>query len=280
MIRQQALCVKVLLSYDDMRLLRLDDHGVKRFAYDNEDGSATVCHGSWADGWTAVDEVIDLSSTSLLPPVVPGKIVGVGLNYAGHAKEHGHAVPAVPLIFFKPVSAVVGPGHEIRVAAGERRTDAEGELVVVIGRRATRVAVPQAIHHVAGYTCGNDVSERTAQGEDGGWPDRSKGYDTFAPIGPAVVSELPQGARLRTAINDKLVQDAPVDDLIFDVSRLISFISHVTTLEPGDLVFTGTPSGVSMIQPGDRVTVTVDGIGSLENVVTRRSEPANVSGHG
>lgn len=254
-----------------MRILRIDDHGVQRFAYDNGDGTAAICRGSWHEGWVPTGATVDLSSARLLPPVVPGKIIGVGLNYGDHAEEHGHAVPAVPLLFFKPVSAVIGPGQAIHVAGDHRRTDVEGELVVVIGRRARNVTEESALEHVAGYTCGNDVSERSAQAEDGGWPDRSKGYDTFAPIGPAVITRLPVGARVRTTINGEVIQDAPLDDLIFGVPRLVSFISSVTTLEPGDLIFTGTPSGVSAIRPGDQVVVTIDGVGTLDNPVAARS---------
>lgn len=257
-----------------MRLIRISDHEGQRFAYDTGDGTAAICRGSWHEGWVPTGATVDLSSARLLPPVIPGKIIGVGLNYGGHAKEHGRQIPAVPLLFFKPVSAVIGPGQAIHVAGDGRRTDAEGELVVVIGRRATRVTEGTAMEYVAGYTCGNDVSERPAQAEDGGWPDRSKGYDTFAPIGPAVATKLPAGARVRTTINGEAVQDASLDDLIFGVPRLVSFISCVTTLEPGDLIFTGTPSGVSAIRPGDHVAVTIDGVGTLDNTVAVRPADA------
>lgn len=258
-----------------MKVVRTRDAAsIDRFAHDNGDGTVTICDGTPFNGLTPTEERRDLASLTLLAPVAPGKIIGVGLNYGGHAAEHGHAVPEIPLIFFKPPSAVIGPGETIRIDGRRRRTDAEAELVVVIGREASNVSEEDARSFVAGYTCGNDVSERDAQQEDNGWPGRSKGYDTFAPIGPCLVSELPEGARIRTRINGALAQDSAVDNLIFPVPRLISFISRVVTLLPGDLIFTGTPAGVSQLRPGDVVSVSIDGVGDLTNPVGLRGELA------
>ena len=147
--------------------------------------------------------------------------------------------------------------------------------MVVIGKRATNVPEGEASGYVLGYTCGNDVSERDAQAEDNGWPGRSKGFDTFAPIGPSIQTDVDPSARIQARINGRVVQDSTIDDLIFSVPQLVSFVSSVVTLEPGDLIFTGTPAGVSPIRPGDVVSVWIEGIGSLDNPVELRAERAS-----
>lgn len=255
-----------------MKVLRVTVGAVPRYAIDNGDATVSLCDGDAWNGLTVTAERRDRGSLTILPPVVPGKIIGVGLNYRAHAAEHHAPIPSVPLLFFKPVSAVIGEREHIRVAGPQRRTDEEAELVVVIGRTASNVPESRALEFVAGYTCGNDVSERDAQAEDGGWPGRSKGYDTFAPIGPCMATDIPAGARISARINGRTVQDSTIDDLIFPVPRLVSFISSVVTLHPGDLIFTGTPSGVSPIAPGDEVAVTIEGIGTLVSPVASRTE--------
>jgi 2-keto-4-pentenoate hydratase/2-oxohepta-3-ene-1,7-dioic acid hydratase in catechol pathway len=203
--------------------------------------------------------------TALLDPK-PSKIVCVGVNYRAHATEMGKSPPDEPLIFLKAPSAIVGDGDAIRIPGGYERVDYEAELGVVIGRRATRVAAGDALDYVRGYTCVNDVTVRDLQKRDGQWT-RAKGFDTFCPIGPRLVERLdPSALAIRSRLNGETRQDSSTSDLIFDVPRLIEFISAVMTLEPGDVISTGTPSGVGPMVPGDRIEVDIEGIGVLANV--------------
>jgi 2-keto-4-pentenoate hydratase/2-oxohepta-3-ene-1,7-dioic acid hydratase in catechol pathway len=197
----------------------------------------------------------------------PSKIIGIGQNYRAHAAEMGKGLPSEPLMFLKPPSALLAPGVAIHRPAGYARVDFEGELGVVIGRRARQVAVDDALAHVAGYVCVNDVTVRDLQAKDGQWT-RAKGFDTFCPVGPRIVAGLdPRDLRLITRVNGAVRQDARTSDLIFDVATLIAFCSRYLTLEPGDLISTGTPAGVGNLEPGDLVEVEVEGIGVLANPV-------------
>jgi 2-keto-4-pentenoate hydratase/2-oxohepta-3-ene-1,7-dioic acid hydratase in catechol pathway len=200
----------------------------------------------------------------------PSKIVGIGQNYRAHAIEMGKGIPAEPLMFLKPPSALISDGDEIRRPAGYQRVDYEGELGVVIGRRCSRVPREQALDVVMGFTCINDVTVRDLQQKDGQWA-RAKGFDTFCPVGPRIVGGLdPSNLRIRTTVNGQVRQDSSTSDLIFDVLTLISFVSEYVTLEPGDLISTGTPAGVGNLNPGDTVEVEIDGIGVLRNRVVPR----------
>jgi len=206
----------------------------------------------------------------LLSPCLPSKIVCLGLNYRSHVEETKLPLPTVPLIFLKPSTAVIGPDDEIVLPRFSRRVDYEGELGMVIGRKAKDVPEDKAREHVIGYTCLNDVSERHNQAEDGQWT-RAKGYDTFAPIGPCIETEVdPDNLKLETYLNGELRQSANTSDLIFAVSKLISFVSSVMTLLPGDIIATGTPSGIGRVNPGDVVEVRIEGIGTLRNPVVRQ----------
>jgi len=216
----------------------------------------------------------ELAEVRLLAPCLPSKIVGLGLNYHSHAKETKLSLPTVPLIFLKPSTAVVGPGDEIILPHFSQRVDYEGELGVVIGRKAKDVPKDNTKDYVIGYTCVNDVSERYAQREDGQWT-RAKGFDTFAPIGPWIETEVtPDDLKLETYLNGELRQSACTGDLIFGVDDLISFISGVMTLLPGDIIATGTPSGIGRMNPGDVVEVKIDKIGTLRNFVGTRTNIA------
>jgi 2-keto-4-pentenoate hydratase/2-oxohepta-3-ene-1,7-dioic acid hydratase in catechol pathway len=208
-----------------------------------------------------------LTEVRLLPPCLPSKIVGLGLNYRSHAEETKLSVPAVPLIFIKPSTAVIGPGDEIVLPRFSRRVDYEGELGVVLGKKAKNVPKDKARDYLLGYTCVNDVSERYAQREDGQWT-RAKSYDTFAPIGPWIETEIePDNLKIETYLNSELRQSAYTTDLIFGVYDLISFISGIMTLLPGDIIATGTPSGIGPMNAGDVVEVKIDKIGILRNFV-------------
>ena len=212
--------------------------------------------------------VAGLGEVTLLAPCEPTKIVAVGRNYAAHAAESGSEVPSEPLIFLKPASAVIGPGASI-IYPGHlsRRVDHEAELAVVIGRRAHHVRREQAVDYVLGLTCGNDVTARDLQRRDGQWT-RAKGFDTFCPLGPWIVSGLDASdLAIRCTVNGSLRQDARTSQMIFPPDELIATISAVMTLEPGDVIFTGTPAGVGPLLAGDRVAVEVEGIGLLWNDV-------------
>ncbi|HSD91189.1 MAG TPA: fumarylacetoacetate hydrolase family protein [Kofleriaceae bacterium] len=200
----------------------------------------------------------------------PSKIIGIGQNYRAHAAEMGKGIPEEPLMFLKPPSAVIADGMPIERPAGYERVDHEGELGVVIGKRAHRVSREHALEYVQGFTCVNDVTVRDLQKKDGQWT-RAKGFDTFCPIGPRIVPGLdPSNLRVTTRVNGQVRQDSSTSDLIFDVPTLISFVSQHMTLEPGDVISTGTPSGVGNLNPGDVVEVEISGIGVLRNPVVAK----------
>jgi 2-keto-4-pentenoate hydratase/2-oxohepta-3-ene-1,7-dioic acid hydratase in catechol pathway len=200
----------------------------------------------------------------------PGKIIGIGTNYRLHAIEMGKALPDEPLIFLKPPSAVIGNGDAIQRPAGYEKVEYEGELGVVIKDRTQRISRERALDAVAGYTCVNDVTVRDLQKKDGQWA-RAKGFDTFCPIGPRVVPGLdPTNLRIVTRLNGQVRQDSSTSDMIFDVATLVSFCSQHMTLEPGDVITTGTPAGVGNMVPGDVVEIEIEGIGILRNPVIAR----------
>jgi len=209
----------------------------------------------------------NLDEVRLLPPCSPSKIVAVGLNYHSHAKELGLSLPAEPLLFMKPSTATIGPEGSIAYPPSSKQVDYEGELGLVIKKRAYRVPAEKALDYVLGYTCFNDVTARDLQVKDEQWT-RAKSFDTFAAIGPCIQTELdPANADIETYLNGELKQRGNTSDLIFPVPKLISFISGVMTLLPGDVIATGTPSGIGPMQPGDTVEVKIAGIGTLRNHV-------------
>ena len=202
--------------------------------------------------------------------LVPSKIIGIGVNYRAHAVEMGKGLPEEPLMFMKPRSAMISDGREIERPAGYARVDYEGELGVVIGRRARRISRESALEYVLGFTCINDVTVRDLQVKDGQFT-RAKGFDTFCPIGPRIVSGLdPSALKITTRVDGQVRQDSSTSDLIFDVPTLIAFCSYHMTLDPGDVISTGTPSGVGNLVPGNVVEVEIEGIGVLRNPVIAR----------
>jgi len=208
-----------------------------------------------------------LSEARLLAPVQPSKILCIGRNFAEHAKEHDAEVPKVPLIFMKPPSAILDPGEPIVLPPQSQQVEHEAELVVVIGKRTRNVIAEEAHQHVYGYTVGNDVTARDLQRSDGQWT-RAKGFDTFCPFGPWVDTDFdPSDALITCKVSGQPRQMASTRDMVFNVGQLIAFISSVMTLEPGDLIFTGTPAGVGPLQPGDVVEVDIEGLGKLSNPV-------------
>jgi len=207
----------------------------------------------------------------LLAPCAPSKVVAVGKNYADHANEMGTDVPTEPLLFLKPSTAVIPIDVPIWYPSGSQRVDYEGELALVIGERCVDCTPQQAQTKIWGYTIANDVTARDLQKRDSQWT-RAKGFDTFCPLGPWIVRELSPGARLQTFLNDNRepVQSAQIDEMVFGPDRLVSYISQVMTLLPGDVVLTGTPAGVGPMQVGDRIRIEIEGIGYLENTVVAR----------
>jgi len=213
-----------------------------------------------------------LSEVRLLSPCQPSKVVCLGLNYLSHAKEANMPLPEVPLIFLKPPTAVIGHEDNIIYPDMSKRVDYEGELGVIIKKKTWRVTAEEALDHVLGYTCFNDVTARDLQASDGQWT-RAKGFDTFAAIGPCIETELDAGnAGIETYLNGELKQRGNTNDLIYSVPEVISFISNVMTLMAGDIVATGTPSGIGPMQAGDTVEVKIESIGTLRNYVVRSSE--------
>jgi 2-keto-4-pentenoate hydratase/2-oxohepta-3-ene-1,7-dioic acid hydratase in catechol pathway len=252
---------------------------MKRFYRIEHEG--TPCHAVEEQGrWRLVDGDIfgswkpgaDVSASGhhLLPPVIPSKIVAVGLNYKDHAAEVKKALPAEPLLFLKPSTAVIGPDDPIVLPEGAGRVDHEAEMGVVIGTRAWQVRAHEAARYVFGITCVNDVTARELQARDVQYT-RAKGFDTFAPIGPCVATGLPydsgEGLAVEGWVNGQRRQCSSTRELIFPVRRLIEFISAVMTLLPGDIITTGTPSGIGPLAAGDRVTIKVEGVGELTNPV-------------
>ena len=206
----------------------------------------------------------------MLAPVTPSKIVCVGLNYKDHAAEQNKPLPPEPLIFIKPSTSVVGPGDSIELPPGAGRVDHEAEAAVVIGRRATRVSEADAGRYVLGLTCMNDVTARELQNKGAGYT-RAKGFDTFAPLGPCIALGVDygrrEGLRVEGIVNGTVRQNSSTKELIFTIPTVIAFISAIMTLLPGDIIATGTPSGIGPLNAGDTVTIRVEGVGELTNTV-------------
>ncbi len=214
-------------------------------------------------------EPMRLSAAELLPPVTPQKIICVGRNYQDHARELGNEVPAEPLIFFKPPSSLLKPSGMVLLPKASSRVDYEGELVLVIGKRVRKLAEDVDLRGVIrGWTLADDVSARDLQKKDVQWT-RAKGFDTFCPMGPFVSDEIDplSGVTIETRVNGEVRQHASTKDFIFSIPKLLSFISEAFTLEPGDVILTGTPAGVGQLNPGDHVEVSIEGLGTLTHMV-------------
>jgi len=239
---------------------RLDDETVRVYRISPFDESGA------SPGFLKAD-VLPLKDVRLLAPCQPTKIVCLGLNYRSHAAEFQQKLPDLPLLFMKPPSAVIGPEEKIVLPPNPERIDYEGELGVVIGKKAKNVPENEFASYVLGYTCLNDVTDRIAQARDGQWT-RAKGYDTFAPFGPWIETAIsPDNLKLETFVNGETKQSGSTADLIFNIPRLVNFISGIMTLMPGDIIATGTPEGIGPLKAGDTVEIRIEGIGSLRNQV-------------
>ena len=250
-----------------MRFVRYQAKNVSpRFGWVIEDKVGPV-EGNPLGDFRRLEADLPLESVRLLPPLIPSKIVCIGRNYAAHAKEHGSEVPDVPLIFLKPPSSIIGPSDTILLPPQSQQVEHEAELVVVIGKRGRWIPLEEARSYIFGYTIGNDVTARDLQRRDGQWT-RSKGFDTFCPIGPWIETDFdPADVLITCHVNGEMRQMASTQDMVFSVNQLITFVSSIMTLEPGDLLFTGTPAGVGPLHPGDKVEVKIDHLGTLQNDV-------------
>ncbi len=251
------------------RLYRIEHGGTSLYAAERE-GRWRLVEGDVFGVYREGPE-ISQDGVKILAPVQPSKVVCVGLNYKDHAAEQHKPLPEEPLIFIKPSTAVIGPGTAIEVPAWAGRVDHEAELGLVIGKPAYKVKAAQASNYVLGLTCVNDVTARELQSKDGQYT-RSKGFDTFCPIGPCIAAGLEgRDLQVRAYVNGGLRQDSRTRELIFIIPELVEFITSVMTLLPGDIISTGTPSGIGPIKPGDSVTIHVEGIGALTNPVVARA---------
>ncbi len=250
-----------------MRIVRFVASGKARYGTLDARDEIQVLKGLPFEGRAYGEERYRLSEVELLAPCEPSKIVGIGLNYRDHAEELGLELPKEPMLFLKPDTAVIGPGGTIRCPEMSERVDYEGELGIVVGRPAFRIRLEEAAGYILGYTCFNDVTARDLQVRDTQFT-RSKGFDTFAPIGPWIVTDIDPGALdIETYLNGARKQCSNTCQLVFDPLHLVYFVSWVMTLKPGDVIASGTPSGIGPMEPGDRVEVRIQGIGHLANDV-------------
>jgi 2-keto-4-pentenoate hydratase/2-oxohepta-3-ene-1,7-dioic acid hydratase in catechol pathway len=250
------------------RIYRIDHNGTPRHAAER-DGQWRLVEGDIFEQHE-LGEPIAASGHYLLPPVLPSKIVCVGLNYKDHAAEVNKPLPEEPLIFIKPSTTVIGPDETIVLPQGVGRVDHEAEVAIVIGQKAWHVSEDEAHRYIFGLTCVNDVTARDLQNKGAGYT-RAKGFDTFAPVGPCIARGLDyttaDGLKVEGLVNGQLRQSSSTRELIFPIPKLVAFISAIMTLLPGDIISTGTPSGIGPLNAGDRVTVRVEGIGELTNPV-------------
>ena len=252
--------VRVESEIDDITYGSVEPEGIRLY------------RGSPFIAWEPTDTVATWSQVRLLAPVIPTKVIAIARNYAEHAAELGNETPDVPIIFLKPPTAVIGPLAPIRIPPGVGEVHHEAELAVVIGAVARNVPIEDVGRCILGYTAANDVTAREVQRAEGGRFTRAKGYDTFCPLGPAINTELDPQESLSIVcrVNGELRQAATTSEMLFGIGELLSYVSQVMTLLPGDLILTGTPDGVGPIEPGDKVEVDVEGVGVLVNPVAGR----------
>ena len=249
-----------------MRIVRFLQEGKERYGI-VEGTMVRIAAGTPFGSFEITKEAIPLAAVKLLSPCAPRKAVCIGLNYRDHAVEFGLAIPAAPVFFIKPSTAVIAPLDFIERPAMSRQVEYEGELVVVIGKKAKNVPAAEASGYILGYTCGNDVTARDLQPKEGQWT-MSKSFDSFLPFGPWIETDLdPSSLKIQSFLNGQTKQSSNTANLIFAVPKLVEYLSAIMTLEPGDIIMTGTPSGVGPMRAGDEVAVEIEGIGRLVNPV-------------
>ena len=250
-----------------MRYIRFEHKGTIGYGI-VEDGRVMFMDGSPFSEYSLTGTSATLGEVTLLSPCVPTKGVCIGLNYRDHAEEVHAAIPTSPVVFIKPSGCVIGPGQHIAYPPLSKRVDYEAELAIVIGRTASKVSEADANSYILGYTCANDVTARDLQPHEGQWT-VAKGFDTFLPLGPVITDEVdPTGLKITSRLNGTVCQKSNTRNLIFVCTYLVSYLSQIMTLYPGDVILTGTPSGIGPMQPGDTIEVEIEGIGILRNTVT------------
>ncbi len=249
-----------------MKIARFNLNGEIRFGSITSD-QVSLFVGNPLESKALSGEVVPVAQVQLLAPVSPSKVICIGMNYAAHAAEISQDVPDEPLMFFKPISSIIGPGDSIVLPHQSDQVELEVELAIVIGKQAKSISKAEVKDHIFGYTIGNDVTARDIQFSDLQWA-RAKGFDTFCPLGPWIETEFdPRGKRLDSRVHGELRQHAITNDMIFDVETIVSFVSENITLLPGDVILTGSPAGISRITHGDDVECEIEGIGVLRNLV-------------
>ena len=248
--------VRVDSTVDDITYGAVEEEGIR------------LHRGSPFIAWEPTETMVGWNEARLLAPVIPTKIIAVGRNYVDHAAELGNEVPTEPLVFLKPPTSIIGPFANIRLPAQSEEVHHEAELAVVMGKVTRNVAIEDVGRHVLGYTAANDVTARDLQRTDGQWT-RAKGFDTFCPLGPVIDTELDprEGLSLICRVNGEVTQSGSTADMVFGVGEIVSYVSSIMTLLPGDVILTGTPSGVGPIVAGDTVEVELEGVGHLVNPV-------------
>ncbi len=249
-----------------MKYARISYLGHSYYALSEADGYHLLA-GGLTEPPKKTGTVVSPKDAGLLPPCEPGKIIAVGLNYADHAKEMNLAIPEFPALFYKPASALIAYGDDILFPPMAKQVDYEGELAFVIGKTASYVPEESSKDYIFGYTCLNDVTARDLQQIDSQWT-RAKGFDTFCPLGPVIVTGIDPGhLHIQTRLNGRVKQDFSTEHLIFSPEKLVCLLSRIMTLYPGDVITTGTSSGIGSMQPGDVVEIEIEHIGILKNTV-------------
>ncbi|MEY4410066.1 MAG: hypothetical protein RLZ99_539 [Actinomycetota bacterium] len=249
-----------------MKIARFNLNDEIRFGSINQD-QVSLFASNPMDSMEHSGEIVSLDQVQLLAPVAPSKVICIGMNYAAHAAEISQDVPDEPLLFFKPISAIIGSGQHIVLPQQSDQVELEVELAIVIGKEAKNIPKSAVKDHIFGYTIGNDVTARDIQFSDLQWA-RAKGFDTFCPLGPWIETEFdPTAKHLESRVQGELRQHSITSDMIFDVETIVSFVSENLTLLPGDVILTGSPAGISRITHGDEVECEIEGIGVLRNLV-------------
>lgn len=258
-----------------MKIVRFEVNDAVKYGVLEDEGRVREITGNIYEHFEPDNNIYNLEEIRLLAPCEPSKIICVGLNYKAHIDEFKRdrsGIPEEPVLFMKPPTAVTGPGSDVELPPDSAQVDFEAELAVVIGKKSKSVKPEEAENIIFGYTCGNDVTARDLQRKDGQWT-RGKGFDTFAPLGPWIETSLDaRNLRIQLYLNEELRQDSYTGNMIFPIPQLVSFISRVMTLLPGDVILTGTPQGVGKMKEGDKVKVVIEGIGSLENTAVNSPE--------
>ena len=249
-----------------MTFIRFEYQGEVQYGLQEGD-KVQVIDGDIFGDYKVTEEEISFSDVKLLAPCLPSKIVCVGLNYKDHAEEVNLEVPKEPLLFLKPNTSLIGPNDEIVYPPQSKKVEYEAELAIVIGKKAKDITAEESGEYIFGYTCANDVTARDIQFGDGQWT-RGKSFDTFCPIGPGIVKSVnPEDTEVELSVDGEIKQKSNINQFIFKIPEMVSYISSVMTLLPGDVILTGTPYGVGPVEPGDRMTVRIEGIGELSNPV-------------